>query len=198
MPQRVALPGGSFFQFGEQPVRDGGQLLRAQRVEKHRFIQAAQQFRPEERLGFLHGLAAAAFVLPVGCAESQKAGLAAEAPRPQVGREQDDGVGKIRLAPLGVGQAAVLQNLQQQVLDIAVGLFDLIKQYDAVGAAAHRLGQLAALVVAHIARRRAQQPRHCMPFHIFRHIEAKQCFFAAEPALCQRAGQLGLAHAGGA
>ena len=78
-----------------------------------------------------------------------------------------------------------------------MGFFDLVEQHDAVGAAAHGLGQLAALVVADIAGRRAEQPRHRVLLHIFRHIKPQQGFFAAEPAARQAAGQLGLADAGG-
>ena len=75
-------------------------------------------------------------------------------------------------------------------------LFNLIKQHNAVGAAAHSLGQLAALVVAYIARRRADEPCHGVTLHIFGHIKAQQCLLAAEPALGQCAGQLGLTHTG--
>jgi hypothetical protein len=40
-----------------------------------------------------------------------------------------------------------------------VRLLDLVEQHHRVGPAPHRLGQLAALVVADVARRRADQPR---------------------------------------
>ena len=73
-------------------------------------------------------------------------------------------------------------------------LFDFVKQYDAVWSAAHGLGQLAALVVAHIARRRTDEPRHGVALHILRHIKAQQSFLAAEPAFCQRAGKLRFTH----
>ena len=49
--------------------------------------------------------------------------------------------------------------------------------------------------MADIARRRAEQPGDGMPLHILRHVKAQQGFFAAEPAFCQRACQLGLADA---
>ena len=41
-----------------------------------------------------------------------------------------------------------------------MGLFDLVEEDDAVGAAADGLGELTALVVAQIARRRTQQTGH--------------------------------------
>ena len=36
------------------------------------------------------------------------------------------------------------------------------------------IGQQAALIETHVARRRANQARHGVAFHIFRHIEANQ------------------------
>ena len=36
------------------------------------------------------------------------------------------------------------------------------------------LGELAALVEADVARRRADQPRHRMPLHVLGHVEADQ------------------------
>ena len=78
-----------------------------------------------------------------------------------------------------------------------MSLFNFIKQHHAVGAAAHGFGQLAALIVPHIARRCADQPCHRVLLHIFAHIKPQQGFFAAKPALGQGTGQLGFAYAGG-
>ena len=77
-----------------------------------------------------------------------------------------------------------------------MGLFDLVEEDDAVGAAADGLGELTALVVAQIARRRTQQTGHRVLLLILRHIELEQGFPAAEPALGQRLCQRRLAHAG--
>ena len=79
-----------------------------------------------------------------------------------------------------------------------MGFFDLIEEHHTVGPPAHRFGQLAALVVTHIARRCPDEPCHRVTFHILRHVKPQQRLLAAKPAFSQRAGQLGLAHAGGA
>ena len=63
-------------------------------------------------------------------------------------------------AALGVGQPAVLEHLQQRVEDVRVRLLDLVEQHDGERLAAHLLGELAALLVADVAGRRAEQPRH--------------------------------------
>ena len=54
-------------------------------------------------------------------------------------------------------EAAVVEHLQQHVEHVGVRLLDLVEQDHAVGLAAHRLGQVAALLVADVARRRADQ-----------------------------------------
>ena len=59
----------------------------------------------------------------------------------------------------------------------------------------HRFGELAALVEADVARRRADQARHRVPLHVLGHVEAKQ--LDAE-AVGELARDFGLADAGGA
>ena len=74
------------------------------------------------------------------------------------GHDQD-GVAEVDRPPLAVGQPAVVEDLEQHVEDVRVRLLDLVEEHDAVGAAAHGLGELAALLVADVAGRRADQPR---------------------------------------
>ena len=75
-------------------------------------------------------------------------------------------------------------------------LLDLIEQHDLVRPPAHRLGQGAALLVADIARRRADQAGHRMLFHIFRHIDADHRLIIIEQEGGQGAGQFGFADTG--
>ena len=56
-----------------------------------------------------------------------------------------------------VGNATVVENLQQNVEDIGVSLLDLIEQDDAVRLVANSLGKRAAILVTHISRRRADE-----------------------------------------
>ena len=76
----------------------------------------------------------------------------------QVRRHDQHGVGEVDRAALAVGEPAVLEHLQQDVEDVGVGLFDLVEEHHRVGPAAHRLGELAALLVADVAGRGADQP----------------------------------------
>ena len=59
-------------------------------------------------------------------------------------------------------------------------LLNLIKQNHRIRTPPHRLGQLPALFVADIPRRRANQPRNRMPLHVLRHINANQRVFVIE------------------
>ena len=75
----------------------------------------------------------------------------------QVAGHDDDRVLEVDGPALGVGQPAVVEQLEQDVEHLRVGLLDLVEQDHGVGPAADRLGQLAGLVVADIAGRRADQ-----------------------------------------
>ena len=74
-------------------------------------------------------------------------------------------------------------------------LLDLVEQHYRVRALTHGLGELAALIEAHIARRRADQTADGVLFHVLGHIKADERVLGAEQELGERLGQLGLAHA---
>ncbi len=75
---------------------------------------------------------------------------------------------------MGVGDLAVVQNLQQDVQHIRMGLLDLVEENDGVGLAADLLGQLARLVIAHVARRGAHETGDGVLLHKLRHIQTDQ------------------------
>ena len=83
----------------------------------------------------------------------------------EVRGQDDDRVGEVDRAALAVGQPAVVEHLQQDVEDVAVGFLDLVEQHHLVGPPPHRLGQHAAFLIADIARRRADQPRDRVLLH---------------------------------
>ncbi len=87
--------------------------------------------------------------------------------------------------------------MQQHVEHLGVGFLDLVEQHHAVGLAAHGLRQLPAFLIAHVAGRRAHQPRHGVLFLVLAHIDADHSLVGVEQELGQRASHLGLAHAGG-
>ena len=64
------------------------------------------------------------------------------------------------------------------------------------GPAAHRFGELAALVVADVAGRRADEARHGELLHVLAHVDAHHRLLVVEQELGERPRQLGLADAG--
>src|SRR5438105_4079689 len=75
-------------------------------------------------------------------------------------------------------------------------LLDLVEEHDAVRPPPHRLGELPALVVADVARGRADQARDGVPLLVLRHVEAHHRALVVEHELRERARQLRLTHAG--
>ena len=118
--------------------------------------------------------------------------------RADVAGHDDDRVAEVDAATLGIGQVPVLQDLEEDVEHLGMRLLDLVEQDDAVALAAHRLGQLAALVVADVAGRGTDQARHVVALHELAHVDLHQRVLRAEHELGERLGQLGLADAGGA
>ena len=99
---------------------------------------------------------------------------------------------------MGVGDVAVVQNLQENVQHIGVGLLDLVKEDHRVGFSADLLGELASLVVAHIARGRADDSGDSVLLHKLGHVQPDKGLGGVEEILSQLLDQLGLAHTGGA
>ena len=93
---------------------------------------------------------------------------------------------------------AVIQHLQQRVEDIRMRLLDLVEQHHGERLAAHLLGELAALLITDVSRRRTKETRCRILLGELGHIDANQRILIVEQELGQRLGQLGLAHAGGA
>ena len=68
----------------------------------------------------------------------------------------------------------MVHDLKQQVEDIRMCLFDLVEQQHRVRMLGDGFGEEPALVEAHVARWRADQPRHGMALHILGHVETNQ------------------------
>ena len=77
-----------------------------------------------------------------------------------------------------------------------MGFLDLVKQNNRIGIAAHLLGQLTALLMAHVSRRGTDELGHTVFLHVLRHINPDHGLLSSKQHLCQCFGQFGLAHAG--
>ncbi|MNI49801.1 hypothetical protein D3C73_1044320 [compost metagenome] len=89
----------------------------------------------------------------------------------------------------------MVHDLQQDVEHIRVGLFDFVQQQHAVRLLGDGFGQEATLVEPDIPGRRADQARHRVAFHVFRHVETQQLNTQRERQLPRH---FGLAHTRGA
>ena len=113
-----------------------------------------------------------------------------------VGSHNQDGILEIDFSALRVGQHAVLQHLQQDIEDIGVCLFDLVKQHHGVGATTDFFGQLTALLVPHISTGRPDEFRDAVLFHILGHIEPDERFDRFKHLAGKALDQLRLADTG--
>ena len=91
---------------------------------------------------------------------------------------------------------AVVEDLQEDVEHVAMGLFDFVQQHDRVGPAADGFGQPAAFFVADVARRGADQPADGVPLHELAHVEPDHGVFVVEHHFGQGLAKLGFADAG--
>ena len=77
-----------------------------------------------------------------------------------------------------------------------MGLFDFVQQNDTKRLAADNFGQLPPTLKTNVARRRPQQPRNSVLFHVFTHIQANHQIFTAVQNFSQGLGQFRLADPG--
>ena len=120
-----------------------------------------------------------------------------ELARANVGGHDDDGVLEIDLATHAVGELTFVKDLQQNVIDIVVRFLDFVQQHDRVGLAAHLFGELAALFVTDIARRRADEAGNRVFLHVLAHVDADDSVLGVKEILCQHFGKIGFADTGG-
>ena len=191
---------------GEHTAGDLHDVLLGQLTEHDDLIDTVQELGAEGVLQVGHdrladtGEASLLSFLPAlfVAVKAQLGGGIGDVPGAHVGCHDDDGVLEVHPAALGIGDDAVLQDLQQDVPHILMGLLDLVEQHHGIGLTAHLLGELAALLVAHIAGRRADQTRHRVLLHVLGHIDTHHGVLVAEHRLRQGLAQFSLAHARGA
>src|SRR4051794_12840849 len=182
----------------QEELDDRLDLVLLELVEDDDVVDPVEELGPEDLLELAHdpGLHVVVgdprLVVADGEAERRVAG---DLLRADVRRHDHDRVAEVDRPPLRVGQAPVLQDLQEDVEDVRVGLLDLVEQEHAVRLPAHGLGELAALVVPDVAGGRADQARDGVLLHVLGHVDAHHRVLVAEEELGERPGQLGLADA---
>src|SRR5690554_2782565 len=160
-------------------------------MEHHHFIHTVDELGAEVSTHHFHHRRLHVFVVLL-------ARLLLNDVRAQVGGHHNYRVAEVHGAALAIGQAAVVQHLQQNVKDIRVGFLYLIQQQHGIGPAAHCLSQVTTLFVTHVSGRRTNQPGHGVLLHKLGHINAHHRFFGIEQERGQRLAQFGFAHTRGA
>src|SRR4051794_16239630 len=180
----------------DQQVDDLGDLFPGELVEDDHLVDAVQELGPEAALQVLVHLLLHLLVGDrlVGLAEPDR-GLA-QVGGTEVRGHDDHGVLEVDRAALGVGQAPVLQDLEEGVEDVGVGLLDLVEEHHRERLAPHGLGELTAFVVADVARGRTHEPRHRVLLHVLAHVELDQRGLVTEEELGERLGGLRLPDSG--
>ena len=74
--------------------------------------------------------------------------------------------------------------------------FHLIQQDDGIRTPAHRFGQVAALFITNISRRRTDQTRDGVFLHELGHVDTHHRIVAVEHKVCQRFTQFGFTDTG--
>ena len=166
-----------------------------QRLKEHHAVQPCQQFGAQSL--FYRRQHPLFLQLPLFLPH-KAAGLSRRHIGAQIGSEDDHRLPEADCLPGTVGQLSLLQNLQQHIEHIGMSLFHLIQQHHRAGTCLDPLGKLTSLSVAHIARRRTDEPGYRMFLQIFAHIQTDEPVAAGAKLLCQRLRQTGFAHAAGA
>ena len=174
----------------ELQVHDAGNLLLGQRLEDDDLVDAVEKLRQEFFLEcFLHRHLDLLHRSPL--ARDFLDHLAAD-----VAGHHHNGVREVHGMAMVIGQAAVIQHLQQDVEHVAVGFLDFIEQHHGVGTAADRFRQLAPFLVADIARRSPNQAADGVLLHELAHVDADHRVFVVEHDFRERLAKLRFPHAG--
>ena len=148
-------------QLRNHQVDDARNLRLGQRREHDRVVDTVEELRAEVLLELLRNLRlhTAVVVRRVFRGLEAREDTLVDVASTQVRRHDNDGVLEVHLATLRVRQATLLQDLEQRVEDIRVSLLDLVEEDDRERLATDLLRELAALVVADVAGRGAEEAR---------------------------------------
>ena len=97
-----------------------------------------------------------------------------------------------------VGETSVVEDLEEDVEDVAMRLFDFVEEDDGEGLATDRFRQHAPFFIADISWRGPDEARYGVFFHELAHVDAHDRAFVVEERFRKRLAQLRLTDSGGA
>ena len=147
-----------------------------QRLERNDFVQAVQKFGgkllvkgfPDDFVGQL------ATIFDIGRTKSYTASEITDLACANIRGDDNNCVLKVHSIAVGVGKAAFVHHLQQNVEHIFVGFLNFIEQDDGIRATAHAFRELASFIIAYVSRRCANQTAGAVLLHVFTHVNANQ------------------------
>mmetsp|Transcript_12109 Transcript_12109/g.33550 ORF Transcript_12109/g.33550 Transcript_12109/m.33550 type:complete len:800 (+) Transcript_12109:33-2432(+) len=183
----------------QEQVGDLGDLLLLQEPEDDDLVKPVQELRLEVGTELLQDEAPDLVVLGLlrGLGRESEPELGSSLGNDvgaQVRGQDENTVLEAHGPALGVGQDAVLDDLQKDVEDVRVSLLDLVQKDEAVRLPPDGLRQLSALAVTDVARGRAHELGHCVLLHILTHVQPDHGVLAAEGLKGEALRELGLAH----
>src|ERR1043165_9681457 len=191
--ERQAALGDHLRQAAELDLDDPLDVAEVEGVEDDHVVDAVEELRAEVAVQFLLDRVPHLLFLRRGLRRLLEL---EDVLRADVRRHDDHGVLEVDHASLRIRQTPVVEDLQHHVEDLGMRLLDLVEEHDRVRPPSDRLGELPALLVTDVARRRADETRDGVALHVLRHVDAHHGVLVVEQVLGERAGQLRLAHAG--
>ena len=180
-------------------VDDALDILPGQGIEIDLLVHPVDELRRKRLLdGFGDHVLPVVLQLPSRRRKTDPAAIFLHFAAAHVGGHDDDGVLEVHHASVAVREPALVHHLQEQVENVWMGLLDLVQEHHAIGFAPHPFRELSALLVAHVARRRADEPGDGEFLHVFAHVDPDHVVLRVKQVFGQGPRQLGLAHAGGA
>ena len=163
------------------------QVVLGKCTEHNLFVDTVQEFWREHALDFFADGGFHTFVI-VRLAHLRKAHAAAVANFTGAGvtRHDDYRILEVNLAAIAIRQNTIIQDLQKQVVNVRVSLFNFVQKYDRIRMLAHLFTQLStAIFKAHVSRRSANQTAHAVLFHVFAHVDTDKRILTAKKFLAK-------------
>ena len=108
--------------------------------------------------------------------------------RPQIAGHDNNRVGEVHLATLAVSQLTIIQYLEENIENIWMRLFYLVKEQDRIRSVAHLLRQLPSFFVAYIAWRRSIEAASREFLHVLTHIKSYESRLVIKETFSQGLG----------
>mmetsp|Transcript_3247 Transcript_3247/g.10849 ORF Transcript_3247/g.10849 Transcript_3247/m.10849 type:complete len:579 (+) Transcript_3247:544-2280(+) len=184
----------------EHELRDAADFRARQRLEHDDLVEAVQKLRAVRHLKL-----PADVRLDLAIRRRVGGGVAVDARvdrvqnrlRADVRRHHEHRVREVYGPSFAVREAAVLEDLQEDVEHVRVRFFNLVQKHERVRVPSHRLRELPALLVPDVPGRRPDEPGHREGFHVLAHVDPHHRLLRAVVRRRDRFRELRLPHARG-